>query len=1111
MRRAIAVLAFALLASPPAHAQRMQADSSFLSAFRWRSIGPANMTGRVVDIEANPQNPKVIFVSFATGGLWRSINAGTTWEPVFDRTGVHAVSEIAIAPSDTSILYAGTGEPNSRNSLSPGAGVFKSTDAGRTWTYVGLRETQVTGRILVHPTNPNIVWVAALGRVWGTNGERGIYKTTDGGQTWRLVKFVSDSAGFVDMALDPTNPNVLYATSWQRQRGPYYLQSGGRGSGLWKSADGGETWTPITGNGLPTTTWGRAGVAVAPSAPNTVYLIVEADSNANPESVRRARQRGFVPDTTQRQRLQSGLFRSTDGGASWTRMNSENNRPFYYSQLRVDPRNPDRVYWLATNMKFSNDGGRTYRQIGQGIHGDFHALWIDPNDPDHYIVGEDGGVAQTFDRGRTYDAILQMAVGQFYAVGVDMQRPFWVCGGLQDNGTWCGPTQSPRGAIRNEDWTNVGGGDGFYALIDPTDPDIVYSESQGGNIQRRNLRTWESRTIRPGRVAAAGGGGGFGGFGGQPTIARVLEDSVILARGDTTRPMTPEQQRIVDSLRARIHQDTMVLTTHRFNWQAPFLISAHNPRTLYMGGQRVWKTVDRGDSWLPISEDLSTRDSAKIRMGLARSGGITVDVSNAETHGTVTTLAESPLRPGILWTGTDDGNVWLTKNDGATWENLTGRFPGAPRGLWVTRVEASPFDSATVYVTFDGHRNDDFHPYVYVSNDLGRTFRSISATLPDNEYVHVIREDPRHRDLLFLGTELTAYVSTDAGERWNRFNGGLPPAPVHDLKIHPRDRQLVAATHGRSFYVMDIGPLEQATDSLLGAPVAVFAAEPALLYSSRGAGGGVGARGNKVFSAPNPPAGARIPIRIRGEGPMLAQGPRGPGAAGADTAQFGPAVALFGQQAVEFAEQAGFGGGGGGGGLAALAQSLMGGPSRPPGDTVLVVITDVSGDTVRTLYTNARPTPLRWLTWDMRRTRAPLSPVARRDSVRAATRLAFLRDSLRAAMPDTAGGRQARPGALAALARDPERGEPGQWQGPLRAALNPPSAGGLNRGNPIEQGFGGGGGAFGTLAGRLGGGAGGFVEPGTYLATIRLNGREYKQPIRVERASQTSALSGGWQ
>jgi photosystem II stability/assembly factor-like uncharacterized protein len=1041
MRRTLALLSLFLAVPALAHGQSARADSGFLASFRWRSIGPANMTGRVVDIEGNPHNPKEIFVAFATGGLWKTVNAGTTWMPVFDRTGVFAASEIAIAPSDTSIIYVGTGEPNSRNSISPGSGVFRSADGGRTWAYAGLRETQFIGRVLVHPTDPNVAWVAALGHAWGPNRERGIYKTTDGGKTWRQVKFVSDRAGFVDIALDPANPNTLFATAWERVRGPYFLTSGGPGSGLWKSTDGGEHWSEIQGHGLPTTTWGRAAVAIAPSNASYVYLLVEADSNPNPESVRRSRQRGYVPDTSKVQKLQSGLFRSTDGGQTWTRMNSENNRPFYYSQLRVDPKDPERVYWLSTSFRFSNDGGKTYRTVGQGIHTDYHALWVDPNDPDHYVVGEDGGVAQTYDRGRTYDAILQMAVGQFYAVGLDMQRPFWVCGGLQDNGSWCGPSRSPSGRITNDDWTTVNGGDGFYAAIDPTDANTIYSESQGGAIARLNLRTWERRGIRPGTIPTEGGG--F--FGGGQTVGRMLEDSVILARGDTTKPVTPAQQRIIDSLQARIQADTAVLSRNRYNWQTPFLISPHNPQTLYLAGQRVWKTVDRGDHWMPISEDLSTRDTAKIRMSMARTGGITLDATNAETHGTATTLAESPVRPGLLWLGTDDGNVWLTRNDGVAWENLTGRFPGVPRGTWVSRVEPSSFDSATVYVTFDGHRSDDFKPYVYVSTDFGKTFRSIAAGLPDSEYVHVIREDPRRRELLFLGTELTAYVSTDGGRSWNRFNDGLPPAPVHDLKIHPRDRELVAATHGRSIYVVDIGPLEQATDSMLNAPVTLFAVDPALLYNNRGAGGGVGSRGSKLFSVASPPPGARIALRIRGEAPrQLAGRP------GADTTEFNPMAAVFGEQAAEFMQEAGLGGGGGrGGGLMAV---LLGGGGRPSADTVPVVITDATGDTVRTLYTTARPSALRWITWDLRRDRAPLM----------------------------------------AMLRDPQRGEPGTFN------------------NPIQQALGGGGGFGFRGAGGLLGGAGGYVEPGEYLVTVRLNGHEYRQPIRVVRASQSSALSGGW-
>jgi len=1079
MRRILTVLGLALLLPVPLLAQRMRADSAFLAQMRWRSIGPANMGGRVSDIEAIPSNPKVIYVAYATGGVWKSVNAGTTWTPIFDRTGAHAVSELAIAPSDTNVIWAGTGEEDSRNSISPGNGVYKSTDGGRTWANMGLRESHHIGRIVIHPRDPGIVWVAAVGRAWGFNRERGLYKTTDGGATWRLVKSISDRAGFVDVAIDPSNPDVLYATSWQRVRGPYFLHSGGPGSGLWKSTDGGETWSAITGHGLPTTTWGRAGLAVAPSNPSYVYLILEADSNPNPESVRASRLRGYVRDTTRQQRLQSGLFRSTDAGATWTRMNSENNRPFYYSQVRVDPRNPDRVYWLSTQARYSNDGGRTYRTVGSGIHVDYHALWIDPNDPDHYIIGQDGGLGQTYDRGRTYDATLQMAVGQFYAVGLDMQRPFWVCGGLQDNGSWCGPTETPLGRIYNEHWTSVNGGDGFYSLIDPTDPDVIYVESQGGSTNRLNLRTWERQSIRPG---VRRGGGGGGGFGGGQSLARLLDDSLIIARGDTAQPLSPDRQRVVDSLRARIAADTAYLNRNRFNWSTPFLISSHNAQTLYLGGNRVWKSTNRGDAWIPISDDLSTRDTMKLRVSLTATGGVTSDVTSAETHGTVVTLGESPVRPGIVWAGTDDGNVLVTRNDGANWENLTARFPGVPRSTWVSRVEPSAFDSATVYVSFDGHRSDDFRPYVFVSNDFGRTFRSIGAGLPATEYVHVVREHPRRREILFVGTELTAYVSTDAGESWQPFNAGLPPAPVHDLKIHPRDRQLVAATHGRSIWAVDIGPLEQATDSLLNAAVAVFAPEPALLYNARATGGGVGSRGARLFSVPNPPTGVRIPIRIRGDEPAVARGPRGPVPEEGGQAQL---AQVFGEQAAEYMQAAGLGGGPGGG----IMGLLMGGPARAPGDTVLVVVTDIRGDTVRTFYTNARPSALRWITWDMRRDRAPLGPAAVRDSIRSAARMAFLRDSLRTAMQDTTGGRRPGPAGMQALMRDPQPGEPGQFN------------------NPIQGLMGGGRGGFGGL-GALGGG--GTAEPGAYLITVRLNGRDHKQVAVIERPVQTSALSGGW-
>jgi photosystem II stability/assembly factor-like uncharacterized protein len=1018
------------------------------------------MGGRVSDIEANPLNPKVIYVAQATGGVWKSVNAGLTWTPIFDATGVHAVSELAIAPSDTSIIWAGTGEEDSRNSISPGAGVYKSSDAGRTWTFMGLRETQAIGRILIDPRDPNTVYVAALGRPWGANRERGLFKTTDGGQTWRNVNFVSDRAGFVDLTMHPTNPDILLATSWERVRTAYSLRSGGPGSALWRTTDGGNRWTRISGNaqsGLPTTTLGRIGVAFAPSDGNIVYAIVEADSNPNPASLRR----GYVRDSTRRQTLQNGMFRSEDGGVTWSRTNTQNNRPFYYSNVRVDPRNPNRVYWISTQAQFSNDMGRTLRRVGGGIHVDYHAMWINPNDPDHYLLGQDGGVAQTHDRGRTYDALLQFPTGQFYAVSVDMQRPYWICGGLQDNGSWCGPSRTLGPGIRNQEWMNINGGDGFYTASDPTDPDIVYAESQGGNIARLNLRTWERRGIRPG--TAGGGGFGGGGFGGGN---REMRDSMIVWRGDTTQPVQPELQRKIDSVQAIVTRDTMLLNRNRFNWSSPYFLSAHNPSVLYMGGHRVWKSYNRGDNWTPISEDLSTRDTVKIRISMATTGGVTRDATGAETHGTVTSIAESRLRPGILWAGTDDGNVWLTKNDGATWENITARFPAAVRGLWVSRVEASPFDSATVYVSFDGHRSDNFTPYVFVSSDFGATFRSIASNLPAGEYVHVVREHPRRRGLLFAGTELAAYVSADNGTTWQRLMTGLPPVPVHDLVVHPRDRDLVAGTHGRSIYTLDIGPLEEATDSVMAAPSHLFAVEPALLFTPRVSGGGVGAVGARHFLAANPPFGARIGFRVQGgEAAPDAIAGDGDGQAGQGTA-----------------------GAGGAGGAGGFGGGAAGGARPPRADDLVFVITDAAGDTVRTLRAAAGAGALRWVTWDLRRNRAPLSPSQVRDSIVAARRQAFVRDSIQAAQrADTAQGGGQRRGPP----RDPEPTEPGVW-------VNPAAVGG---------GFGGGGGGGGGFAA----GAGPLVEPGTYLLTVRINGVTHRRTIRVERPNLQSALSGGWQ
>ncbi|HEY0241884.1 MAG TPA: hypothetical protein VGC52_04415 [Gemmatimonadaceae bacterium] len=814
-------------------------DSATLAAFRWRSIGPAIMGGRVTDIEADPRNSKVFYVATATGGIWKTVNAGTMFFPIFDRERVISLGDIAIAPSNGDIIYAGTGEEDSRNSISPGGGVYKSVDAGKTWKLVGLEKTQAIGRIVVDPKDANVVYVAALGQIWASNPERGLYKSTDGGTTWRLIKFISDKAGFVDVAMDPADNRTLWASSWERVRGPYFLNSGGPGSALWKSTDAGETWTEVKGGGFPATTKGRIGLAIAPSNSKVVYAWVEADTLKRPLA------KGEKPDTSKAQRTNSGLYRSSDGGTTWSLMqrNQRDARPFYYSQVRVDPRNPDRVYWMSSVFRFSDDGGKTERRGALSIHVDWHAMWIDPADPDHFIIGNDGGIAISWDKGGTYDFPNTFPIGQFYHVSYDMSKPYRVCGGLQDNGTWCGPSRTRfREGASNASWFNVGGGDGFFTAQDPSDPSIIYSESQGGNASRLNISNGARYPIMRGSAGRI-----------------TFEDSLIVARGDTTQPETPQLTSVLQEIRARARLDS---ASRRFNWSTPFFLSPHSPTTVYMGGNKLLKSTDRGDHFYAISPDLSTGDSLRIRVSTKTTGGITRDATGAETHGTITTISESPIRPGILWAGTDDGNVWMTANDGGAWTNVTRRFPGVPAKTWVSRVEASNFDTATVYVSFDNHRENDFKPYVYVSNDFGRTFRSISANLPRDgvDFVHVIREDPHNRDLLFVGTDVGVYASTNRGASWQRFMSGLPTVPVHHLEIHPRDRELIAATHGRSIWVTDIAPLEQLVDSTIAQSSYFFAPTTAYQYSQQFVQAWTG---NKIYVADNPPYGATLTYRLQ--------------------------------------------------------------------------------------------------------------------------------------------------------------------------------------------------------------------------------------------------------
>jgi photosystem II stability/assembly factor-like uncharacterized protein len=888
------------------HAQLSQPlDSTLLAAFRWRPIGPANMAGRVTDVEGIPGS-RTFFVAAATGGIWKTTNGGTTFRPVFDNERVISMGDLAIAPSDTNIVWAGTGEEDSRNSTSPGGGIYKSTDGGLSWKHMGLTETQAIGRIVVHPRDPTTVYVAAVGAPWNANRERGLYKTTDGGQTWQLAKFISDRAGFVDIAMDPTNPDVLFASSWERVRGPWFLQSGGPGSALWKTSDGGKAWTEVRGGGFPETTKGRIGIAIAPSDPKVVYALVEADTAPNPRADR----------SRPAQQRPSGLYRSADGGVTWERTATTNVRPFYYSQVRVDPRDPNRVYWSSTPVNYSNDGGKTLGNATVGIHVDHHAMWIDPTDPNHMIVGNDGGIAITWDKGGTWDFPNVLPLGQFYNISYDFLFPYRVCGGLQDNGSWCAPSRRANG-ITNADWVNVGGGDGFVTAQDPNDPDIIYVESQGGNMSRLDFATGERTQLQRPQW--------------RPRWTE-FEDSIVVERPDTTRPETVAQRRRLEDLRRRQRADSADQAL-RFNWNTPFFLSQHNPRTFYAGANKVLKSTNRGEHLLPISPDLTTRDTMKIRISTSATGGITPDITGAETHCTIVSLAESPFRPGVLYAGTDDGKVWLTRNDGGTWEDLTRRFSGVPANTYVSRIEPSRFDSATFYVTFDNHRRGDYTPYVYATTDFGRTFRSIAATLPRGapDFVHVIREDPRNRDLLFVGTDVGVYVSTDRGRSWQRFMTGLPTVPVHDLKIHPRDRELIAGTHGRSIWIVDIAPLEQLSDAVLAAGPHLFDPGTAYVYGQSPLGGG--APGHKAFRAQTPQPGATIAYRLT-TGERRAQ--------------------------------------------------------------TRVVITDAKGDTVRVLTGPGGP-GLHRITWNFRASAPPpepLTPSGRRDSTLYARRMAWVLDSL---------------------------------------------------------------------------------------------------------------------
>jgi hypothetical protein len=910
-----------------------------LEGLPWRSIGPANMSGRVTDIEGIPSPSRTFYVAAAAGGIWKTTNGGVTFKPIFQHERTASMGDLAIAPSDTLQIWAGTGEEDARNSISPGYGIYKSVDGGEMWTHMGLEKTEHIGRIVVHPTNPDIVWVAAMGATWRENPERGLYKTTDGGRTWRNTKFINNRTGFIDVVIHPTNPDVLFAASWERIRGPYFLQSGGPGSALWKSTDGGETWAEVKGGGFPETMKGRIGIDIARSSPDVMYALVEAESpDGQPGGCRAAKAGGC------------GLYRSDDGGRTWEWRQPQNVRPFYYSQVRVDPNDPDHVYWSSTPVNFSRDGGRTAGTATLGVHVDHHALWFDPSDPGRFIVGNDGGIGITFDNGGSYWFPNSFAIGQFYAVSYDMAVPYNVCGGLQDNYTWCGPSRRASGTLNNNMWFSISGGDGFVTAQDPRDPCIVYSESQGGNMGRSDICRGERVSLQ------------------RPNFQRryrMWADSLALAHPDPSVAPSRQVQAQLDRFRAAQVRDSLE-DQFRYNWNTPFLLSPHDPDVFYAGANRVLKSTERGANLLAISPDLSKRDSVKLRISTQTTGGITRDATGAETYGTITALDESPRRRGVLAAGTDDGNVWFSPDDGATWTDLTPRFRRlVPDTSYVSRIEFSPHDASRFYVTFSNHRRGDFRPYVFVTNDGGATFRSIAANLPADgpDFVHVIREDPVNPNLLYVGTDVGLYLSFDAGQSWRRWLNGFPTTPVHDLKVHPRDRELIVATHGRSLWVVDVAPLQQLTPQVLAA---AGAAAPA----ARPVAAGV--------AAPPASAAAAGPVLFEPAPGLLYGSP--PVASGIGGEYHGHAWFRGDNRA--------FG-----------AEILYYNPAAT--EAVGIVITDARGDTVQTLTGPGRP-GLQRVLWNFRARPVPqpprvLSAAERRDSLITMQRADVVADSLIAA------------------------------------------------------------------------------------------------------------------
>lgn len=763
-------------------AQTKTLTSKLLSELKFRSIGPAVTGGRIHDVEALPNDPSTIYVATASGGLWKSTNKGTTWKPIFDDQPVSTFGDVAIAPSDPNIIWAGTGEQNNRQSTSWGNGVYRSTDGGETWTHTGLVETRHIGTIEVHPKKAEMAYVAALGNLWKSSSERGVFKTEDAGVTWNKVLYADSLTGVVDLEMDHKKPNTLYAATYQRLRRTWGFNGGGPGSGIWKTTNGGKKWQKLS-NGIPEGDKGRIGLAIARSNTNVVYAIIEHAK-------------------------ESGVYRSDNKGKSWQKVNKLNPRPMYYSHIFVDPTDENRIYVLATEFFMSEDGGKTFRQMPTrptydvGVHSDHHSLWINPNNPMHFYLAGDAGLHESWDRGETYRHINNFPIGQFYAIGFDMSTPYQIYGGMQDNHSWVGPSATRRWiGIINDDWKQMGFGDGMYHQPDPTSSRFVYTNAQNGNLTRLDGRTGDRLDIQP-------------------------------------YPKQGEKP-------------------YRFDWVTPSLISSHDPKTVYFGGNLLFISNDRGLNW-KRTEDLTrqvVRDSLFL-MGVQGKEKMLSKNDGTSSYGEITTISESPLNPHILWIGTDDGNVQVSLDGGKSWQNVSGNIKGVRDGTYVSRIIASKLSAGTAYVTFDAHRDGDWAPYVFKTADYGENWTTLTNGLPADGSVNVIIEHPENPNLMFIGTEHALFVSMNAGKQWVKFDSNLPTTLYDDLKIHPRDNDLIVGTHGRSIYILDdLTPVVELASNENSSGLTLFPIQTATIYHYWKS---TSYRSQEAFNGENPLSGALI-------------------------------------------------------------------------------------------------------------------------------------------------------------------------------------------------------------------------------------------------------------